>query len=180
MRSWRLRSSTTSLRDRMSVDVAVTARAMSGLPRRRRVQAFEQCHAVGEHLMVIGHRGEQRPDRDVNSARFLMGILAVAQVSLVNDLSEPDQPAVAQARAFDECLERAILALVAELRSWRVEGDRVLRELRRRCEHELGVGIDEALDQPRRSDAIDVWARARDPPSPPEFGEIERRTLFAA
>src|SRR5260370_30851363 len=69
---------------------------------------------------------------------------------------------------------------MAELHARRIERDRVLRELRRRRKDELGIGIDESLDQPRRRDAIDVRARAGDPPPSTKLGEIERRPLFAA
>ena len=77
-------------------------------------------------------------------------------------------------------LEGAVLALVAELHARGVERDRVLGELRRRREDELGLGIDEALDQPRRRDAVDMRPRPRDPAPPAKLGEIERRARFAA
>src|SRR5438552_11100690 len=69
---------------------------------------------------------------------------------------------------------------MAELHARRVEGNRVLRKLRRRRKEELGIGIDESLDQPRRRDAIDVRTRAGDPPPTAKLAEIERRPLFAA
>src|SRR5205823_13432497 len=81
----------------------------------------------------------------------------------------------AEARALHESLERAILAVMAQLHARRVECDRVLGKLGRRREDEHGLGIDEALDQPRRRDAIDVGPGSRDPAPPTQLGEIERR-----
>src|SRR5207245_1836082 len=82
-----------------------------------------------------------------------------------NDLGEAGQAAVAQPPSLDQRLERAVLAVMAQLHAGRVERDGVLRKLRGRREHEHGLRVDEALDQPRRGDAIDVGTRAGDPAS---------------
>jgi hypothetical protein len=168
------------LRDRMSVGVAFCTVATSGLPRRRRVQAFEQGHAVGEHLVVVGRRGEQRSDRHVDAAGFFVRVLAVAKVGLVNDLGEPGEPAIAQARPLDQRLEGAVFALMAQLHAGGVERDGILRKLRRRREDEHRLGIDEALDQPGGGDAIDVWPRASDPLPPAKGRQIEGRPGLGA
>src|SRR5262249_26261984 len=55
----------------------------------------------------------------------------------------------------------------------------VLRELGRGRKEELRVGVDEALDQPRRGDPVDVGAGPRDPPSSAQSGEVEGRPFFA-
>jgi hypothetical protein len=133
-----------------------------------------------EDLVVVGRRGEQRADCDVYAARFLVRILPVSQVSLVNDLGQPHETAVAQPCPLDQRLERAVLALMTELYTGRVERNRVLRELRRRREDELRPRIDEALDQPCRRDAVYVGTGARDSPLTAKLGEIEDRPLFAA
>src|SRR4029077_16130392 len=55
--------------------------------------------------------------------------------------------------------------------------DGVLRKLRRGREHEDRLGIDEALDQPRRGDTVDVRAGAGDPPPAAKLGQVEARRL---
>src|SRR5437867_1429487 len=171
MQSRRVRSSRTSWRERMR---------MLGPPRRRGVEALEQRHALRQNLLVVGRRGEQRTDGDVDTPRLLVSVFPVPQVGLVDDLGEPGQAAVAQVGTLHERLERAVLTLVTELHAGRVEGNRVLRELGREREDELRLGVDEALDQPRRRDAVDVGARTRDPPAAAQPGEIEGRPFFTA
>ena len=67
---------------------------MLGPPRGIGVEALEQRHALREHVMVIGRRGEQRTDRDVDAARFVVRVLPVTQIGLVNDLGEPHEATV--------------------------------------------------------------------------------------
>ena len=98
----------------------------------------------------------------------------------MNDLGEAGQAAVAQPPSLDQRLERAVLAVMAQLHAGRVERDGVLRKLRGRREHEHGLRVDEALDQPRRGDAIDVGTRAGDPAPAAKLGQIERRRRFTA
>src|SRR5262249_8154670 len=62
---------------------------------------------------------------------------------------------------------------MAQFHARRVERNRILRELGRRHEQKLRVGVDESLDQPRRCEAIDVRSWARHPSAPFEFREIE-------
>src|SRR4030095_4665726 len=69
---------------------------------------------------------------------------------------------------------------MAQLHSRGVEGDGVLRELRRRREHEHRLGVDEALDQPRRGDAVDVRTRAGDPAPAAKLGQVEGQRLLGA
>ena len=130
--------------------------------------------------MVVGRRGEERTDRDVDAARFLVRVLAVSEVRLVDDLGQPGQAAITQAGPLDQRLEGAVLSLMAQLHPGGVERDGVVRELRRRREHEDRLGIDEALDQPRRGDTVDVGTRAGDPPTTAKLGQIERRRLLGA
>src|SRR5881296_2732149 len=118
---------------------------MSGLPRRRGVEALEQRHALRENLVVVGRRGEQRTDGDVDAAGFLVRVFPITQVRLVDDLGQAGQAAVAQAGPLDQRLERAVFAVMSELHPGGVEWDRAVGELRRRREEELRVGVDEAL-----------------------------------
>src|SRR5262249_2128004 len=140
-------------------------------PRRRGVQPLEQRHALGEHLMVVRRGRKQRADRHVDAARLLVWELAVPQIRLVHDFSEAREAAISQLSTLDQRLERAVLAVMAELDAGGVEGDGVLWKLRRRREDEHRGGIDEALDEPRGRDPIDVGSRAGDPTLAAELGE---------
>src|SRR5262245_58463140 len=170
MQSRKVRSSRTSWRDRMR---------MLGPPGGRGIESLEERHPLSEHLLIVGGGGEQRTDGDVDAPRLLVRIFAVPQVGLVDHLGQPDEATVAQAGPLQERFERAVLALVTELYAGCVEGDRVLRELGRGREDEFRVGVDEALDQPRRGDAVDVGARPCDPPPSAQSGQVEGRALFA-
>src|SRR5262245_33036194 len=117
MQSGSVRRSKTSRRDRIRT---------LGPPGRRGVEPLAERHALREHLVVIGRRREERTDGDVDPARLLVRILAVAQVRLVHEFAEAYQAAVAEARPLDQRLERAVLALVAQLHAGGIEGDGVL------------------------------------------------------
>ena len=123
--------------------------------------------------MVVLARGEQAAEREVNAARLLALELVVAQVGGVHDLGERGEPPVAEPGAPQQRLERAVLARVAELGADDVERDRLRRQRVGWREQELGIRVDEALDEPRRGDTVDVRARARDPAPPAQ--RLERR-----
>src|SRR5207249_9513359 len=89
--------------------------------------------------------------------------LAVVQVGLVHDLRDDPHAPVLDAEALDECLEGAILAVVSEIGPEDVERHALARGVRGIGEAELRVGVAEALDEPRRGDAVDVRARTGDP-----------------
>src|SRR4029453_6107039 len=163
MQSRRVRRSITSRRDRMRGVGREGLAPIPGLLRRRRVEPLEQREAIGQHLMVVGRCREEGTDRDVDAARFLVRVLAVSKGGPVARLGQSGEEAITQAGPLDQRLEGAVLSLMAQLHSRGVEGDGVLRELRRRREHEHRLGVDEALDQPRRGDAVDVRTRAGDP-----------------
>src|SRR5262245_38138646 len=171
MQSRRVSSSRTSRRARTR---------MLGPPRGGGVEAFEQRHALGEDLLIVGRRGQQRAHGNVDAASFLVGILPVTQVRFVHDFGQPREAPIAEVSPLHQRLECAVLAVVAQLRAGRVEGNRVLWKLGGRREDELRVPIDEALDQPRRRDAVDVRARTGDPPPAAQPGEVEGRVLFTA
>src|SRR5690242_15113913 len=165
-------SSYTAARDSTRMDRSL----ISALLGDRRVEALEQRHALREHLVVVARRGQQGADGHVDAARLLVRILAVAQVRLVHDLGEMDQAPVPQPRLLDERLERAVLAPVTQLDARGIEGNRVGRKRGRRREHEHRLGIDEALDEPGRREAVHVGPRPGDPASAAHPGEIEDRT----
>src|SRR4029077_16194360 len=92
----------------------------------------------------------------------------VLAVDVVNDLSNRAQRSIAQRKAPDECLEGAVLAGVRVFGFEHVEAQfpRAPLVAARRDELESRFGIDEAANQPRTGDAIDVHAGTRHPRSP--------------
>jgi hypothetical protein len=79
-----------------------------------------------------------------------------------------------------EGLERAVVADVAQLRTRRVERNRRGREVLRISEHERGLGIDEALDEPGRGQAIHVRTPPGDPLATAEVAKIRRGLLSSS
>ena len=126
-----------------------------------------------QRLVVALDRGEEPAQNQIEAARLVARELAVAEISLVDDLGDGRQPAVAKPRAVKQCLERAVIPLVAELDARHVEGDRVGWQLVDRCEDELGRGIEEALDEPRGSDTVNVRPRAGGPAAALESLEVQ-------
>src|SRR5216683_7636713 len=134
----------------------------------RRIQAIEEDHALDEHLLVILERGQEAANGQINASRLISGELLILEVHLVDDLGQVRQTPIALPEAFDQRLERAILALMPELDSGRVKGNRVGWKVLRGSKNKLRVRIDEPLDQPRRSDPVHMGAGTRDPASPLE------------
>src|SRR5919201_573264 len=89
---------------------------------------------------------------------------------VVDDAGKPLERRIAarQVVLAQDCVEAALVAVVAQLGAGNVirRGALTLGD----GEHlvsgrvqELGFGIDEALDQPRAGDAVDLWSFAGDP-----------------
>ena len=83
----------------------------------------------------------------------------------MDDLRDLPQHRVGELVAAQERLEAAVAAVVGELDAAHVERRRVGRHLVGVVdEHELGVRVDEAADQPGAGGAVDVAVTARRPP----------------
>src|SRR5262249_2527927 len=74
----------------------------------------------------------------------------------------PD-PAILDAKALDEGLERTVLAVVSEVGTKDVEWDALAGGVGGVGKCERRVRITETLDEPRRPDPVDVRARTRHP-----------------
>src|SRR5712692_790497 len=127
------------------------------------VEPIEQRHPALEQLVVVVERGGERQDRQVHARGLAPRELAVAQIRLVDDLGDRAEAPVPDAPALQERLERAVLALVAELRAEHVERDPLRRRVRRVGELEARLVVEEPFDEPRRRDAVDVRPRPGDP-----------------
>src|SRR5207249_2038298 len=95
------------------------------------------------------------------------GELAVAEIGFVHDLGDDPEPPVLEAEALQERFERAVLAVMPELGAEDVEGDPLLGSVGRVRESESRVRVDEAFDEPRGRNAVDVrWPSGPAGPGP--------------
>src|SRR5262249_32215098 len=91
----------------------------------------------------------------------------VVEVRLMHDLRDDLDPPVLDPEAPDDRLERAVLAVMAEVGAEDVERYALAGGVGRVRERERGVRVAEALDEPCGGDAVDVGPRARDPGAAP-------------
>src|SRR5207302_9818242 len=105
------------------------------------------------------------------------GDLAVGPFGCVADLRYGLDPPVLEPESLDQRLERAVLAVMPEIRAEHVEGDALAGGIRRIREGKLRVGIAEALDEPGRRDAVDVRSGPRHPGAAPRG---QRRAMAPA
>src|SRR5215813_5640830 len=129
----------------------------------RRVESIEQRQPLGERLLVVLHSGQEPAQDKVEPARLFAREFFVAKISLVDDLGNRRQAAVAKSRAVQQGLEGAVISVVAELDAGHVEGDGARRHLIGSGKVELGLRVEKALDEPGGGDAVHVRPRASDP-----------------
>ena len=116
---------------------------------------------VAEVAEAFGDRFQARPLRLI--------VERVVGVGAVDDFAEQHEGGIAgQLVFFQDRLERALLAVMAELDVLHVVGNGVealglVHHLVGRGEDELGVLVDEFPDQPGAGDAVDLHMLARDP-----------------
>ena len=105
------------------------------------------------------------PDQALNPARLRPAKQLVLAVDVVHDLAEGAQRGITHVEALDQRLKRAVFAdvRVRRRRSCRSEARQGAALPARRHEFESRLGIDEASDQPRARDAVDVYVGARHP-----------------
>src|SRR5439155_685268 len=120
-----------------------------------RVETVEDRHAALEQVVVVRRGLGERADGEIHARRLVACELAVVQIRLVDDLRDELDPPVLEPESLDQRLERAVLAVMPEIRAEHVEGDALAGGIRRIREGKLRVGIAEALDEPGRRDAVD-------------------------
>jgi lactate dehydrogenase-like 2-hydroxyacid dehydrogenase len=117
------------------------------------------ARAVAEHAMALILAMVRRlPEaRDNQARRFWRVPDLVSDVCLVHDPADPHQRRIRQLVPGQDAFERAATFPVAELGAAHVKRGRLSGYLVGIVdEHELGVLIDEAADQPRAGGAVDV------------------------
>src|SRR5262249_13604912 len=140
------------------------------------------------HLLAVGIKGVvDDPFRGIDGVIVLVSEMAkalgdgfepgslglmierVVRIGAIDDLSNQDERwIVGESVFFQDCLERALLAVVTELDVLYVvwsgaEAFCFLHHLVGRDENELSVLVDKFLDQPRAGDAVDLDPFACDP-----------------
>ena len=106
--------------------------------------------------MVIAVHELQSFYHGCDSGCFRWAKPVLFQIQIVNNRSETVDGRVAEPEGAAERLERAMLAVMAELHPEHVEGNRVSRNgLAIGRESEPRLRIDETLDQPRTSHSVD-------------------------
>src|SRR5881628_1146248 len=92
--------------------------------------------------------------------------LAIMQISLVDDLRHDFHAPVLDPEPLDQRLERAVLAVVAEVGAKDIERDALPRGVGRISKREFCLRIVETPDEPGGCDAVDVRPRSRHPRAP--------------
>src|SRR5436309_756695 len=128
-----------------------------------RVETVEDRHAALEQVVIVRRGLGERADGEIHARRLVPCELAVVQVRLVDDLRDDLDPPVLEPEPLDQGLERAVLAVMPEIRAEHIEWDALPGGISRVSERELRVWIAEALDEPGRRDAVDVRAGPRHP-----------------
>src|SRR5436190_23980799 len=124
-----------------------------------RIEPVEDRHPPLEQLVVFLGARREASDGEIDARGLVASELAIMQISLVDDLRHDFHAPVLDPEPLDQRLERAVLAVVAEVRAQHIERDTLPRGVGRIRERELRIRIAEALAEPRGRDAVDVGPR---------------------
>src|SRR5713101_4083549 len=113
-------------------------------------------------------------ENTIDSHRFDALKSRVVQVGVVNHFTHLRNGLIRDGKAFGKRLKCAAIAVMRKFRVQHVDGNCVWYALRARGEDEFCLGIDEFVDQPRRSHAIDFWPRTGQPASSTILFRVER------
>src|SRR5882757_11465631 len=129
------------------------------------VEIVEDRAAASEPFLVAPVRHRDAGDQSLDAAGLVPSELAVLQVYVVDDFGDRLERWVGQAGVAEQHLEAAAVALMGEFGLEHVEAQ--FAEARRVvfARHELKRSpcVDEAPDQPRAGDAVDMHPLARHP-----------------
>src|SRR5262245_24191334 len=113
----------------------------------RLVQSLEHVDARLQERAIVRLRTAKTLDETANGRCFGLAVLAFFEVEVVHDATDVAHRGVGNGEPVTERLECAVGAVVAELGLERIEWNG-LRHSRRRAEHETGLRVDEASNQP--------------------------------
>src|SRR3954465_658433 len=158
-----------------AIKISLAALLAEGL-----VEVIEHGGAARDPLVVVAIGRADPGNQGANAGRLLAPELLILEVDVVHDLADGAQRRVAEAGAAQQDLERAAVALVRELGFEHVEAQLTcIRHIAfGRHEPEPGLRVDEAADQPRRGDPVDMDALAGDPGAPAKIGQGHRSPLL--
>src|SRR5260370_38791763 len=135
-----------------------------GTPQVRVERIVEEGRPRHDVRIVAPHVGEPLADRP-EAGGFPLGAGLLGEVGAMHDAREPHEGTVMREALGDDLLERAaaVSIPVEMLRAGGVEADRVFasldfHDLIRLHEEDLGLGIQEAPDEPRGRGSVDVDA----------------------
>src|SRR6266508_2230845 len=132
-----------------------------------RMETIEDRHPALEQFVIVRRGLGESADGQVNAYRFVACELAVVEVGFMDDLRHDLHPPVLEPKALYQRFERAVLAVMPEIRAEHVKGDALPGGIGRVGEGKLRVRIAEALDEPGRRDAVDVRPGPRHPGAAP-------------
>src|ERR671918_1957945 len=99
--------------------------------------------------MIIRGAGRERLDGEIDAGGLAAGELPIVQVRLMHNLGNKLEAPVFEPESLDKRFKRAVLAMMAEVRSEHVEWNALPSGIGSVSKGKLGVRIAEALDQPR-------------------------------
>src|ERR1700730_12560400 len=147
------------------------------------VEIVEDRSAASEPFLVAPVRHRDASDQSLDAGGFVPSELAVLQVYVVDDFGDRLERWLGQAGVAEQHLEAAAVALMGEFGLEHVEAQ--LAEARRVAfaRHELkpSLWVDEAPDQPRAGDAVDMHPLARHPCAILQLSQgssLMRRAIF--
>jgi len=100
------------------------------------IETVEERRPSGEQVVVVRHGLHETIDREVDAGGFVPRELAVVQIRLVHDLGNHPHTAILDAEPLHKRFERAVVAVMAELRTEHVERRPFARGIRGICEFE--------------------------------------------
>src|SRR5215211_7995152 len=142
----------------------------------RLVKVVEHGATPREPLRVVAIGRADPGDQAANAGRLLASELFVFEINVVHDLADGGQRGIVQSCTTQQNLEGAAVALVGELSLEHVEAQLIGFGHVAFGWHELeaGLRVDEALDQPRRGDPVDMHPLTGHPRAPVNTGEGHR------
>src|SRR5215217_5906748 len=162
------------IRSSLSLRLSLLAWVPSARAAERAVEVLEHRPSARQALLVVRRSVADARDDRLDPLGLRSGKFPILEIDVMDDFGDPREPAVGlEASAREKHLESAPIPLMRELRVEHVEPElgRFGGVSLRGDEFEPGLRVDEAADEPSRSDAVDEHARPGDPGSALELAK---------